>query len=192
MLDILFRLFCYNCSLSLLSYLEFRSVDHERVMRTKLVIYIFIAIYMYMYISYLTCVISFLIDNLSYIFVINWKPKNNTLVRRKNWQQRTQNYMPVHFPWLVQALQGIGLLCLTPLSALKVISRLVSFIGGGNWSSRRKPRICRKSLTNFITHLAWASGTSIQSDCFVVKDNNTCDIPHVMYSLNLFKTNYLL
>ena len=27
----------------------------------------------------------------------------------------------------------------------------VSFIGGGNWSSQRKPPICRKSLTNFIT-----------------------------------------
>jgi hypothetical protein len=27
----------------------------------------------------------------------------------------------------------------------------VSFIGGGNWSSRRKPLTCRKSLTNFIT-----------------------------------------
>jgi hypothetical protein len=27
----------------------------------------------------------------------------------------------------------------------------VSFIGGGNWSNRRKPQTCRKSLTNFIT-----------------------------------------
>jgi hypothetical protein len=27
----------------------------------------------------------------------------------------------------------------------------VSFIGGGNRSTRRKPSICRKSLTNFIT-----------------------------------------
>ena len=27
----------------------------------------------------------------------------------------------------------------------------VSFIGGGNRSTRRKPPICRKSLTNFIT-----------------------------------------
>jgi len=27
----------------------------------------------------------------------------------------------------------------------------VSFIGGGNWSTRRKPPTCRKSLTNFIT-----------------------------------------
>jgi hypothetical protein len=24
-------------------------------------------------------------------------------------------------------------------------------IGGGNWSIRRKPQTCRKSLTNFIT-----------------------------------------
>ena len=28
----------------------------------------------------------------------------------------------------------------------------VSFIGGGNWSTRRKPPTCRKSLTNFITY----------------------------------------
>jgi len=27
----------------------------------------------------------------------------------------------------------------------------VSFIGGGSWSTRRKPPTCRKSLTNFIT-----------------------------------------
>jgi hypothetical protein len=27
----------------------------------------------------------------------------------------------------------------------------VSFIGGGNRSTRRKPPTCRKSLTNFIT-----------------------------------------
>jgi len=27
----------------------------------------------------------------------------------------------------------------------------VSFIGGGNRSTRRKPTTCRKSLTNFIT-----------------------------------------
>jgi len=27
----------------------------------------------------------------------------------------------------------------------------VSFIGGGNWSVRRKPPTCHKPLTNFIT-----------------------------------------
>ena len=27
----------------------------------------------------------------------------------------------------------------------------VSFIGGGNWSTQRKPPTCYKSLTNFIT-----------------------------------------
>jgi hypothetical protein len=27
----------------------------------------------------------------------------------------------------------------------------VSFIGGGNWSTQRKPPTCRKSLTDFIT-----------------------------------------
>jgi len=33
---------------------------------------------------------------------------------------------------------------------ISVISWL-SFIGGGNWSTRRKQPTCRKSLTNFIT-----------------------------------------
>jgi len=28
---------------------------------------------------------------------------------------------------------------------------VVSFIAGGNWSIMRKPPICRKSMTNFIT-----------------------------------------
>jgi hypothetical protein len=28
----------------------------------------------------------------------------------------------------------------------------VGFIGGGNWSARRKPATCCKSLTNFIIH----------------------------------------
>ena len=31
----------------------------------------------------------------------------------------------------------------------------VSFIGGGNRSTRRKSPTCRKSLTNFITYLVW-------------------------------------
>jgi hypothetical protein len=28
---------------------------------------------------------------------------------------------------------------------------VVKFIGGGNWSTRRKPQTCRKSLTNVST-----------------------------------------
>ena len=58
--------------------------------------------------------------------------------------------------------RGFGLWCLTPLSTL-FFSYIVavSFTGGGNRSTRRKPPICRKSLTNYITmlyrvHLAWA------------------------------------
>jgi len=32
---------------------------------------------------------------------------------------------------------------------------VVNFIGGGNWSTRRKPPTCRNSLTNYITvHIA--------------------------------------
>jgi hypothetical protein len=34
---------------------------------------------------------------------------------------------------------------------LGVVIIWVSFIGGGNWSTRRKPQTCPKSLTNFIT-----------------------------------------
>ena len=41
-----------------------------------------------------------------------------------------------------------GLLCLTVLST---IFQVVSVIGGGNQSTRRKPLIGPKSLTNFIT-----------------------------------------
>jgi hypothetical protein len=36
-------------------------------------------------------------------------------------------------------------------AAVNNISVIVSFIGGGNWSARRKPLTCRKSLINFIT-----------------------------------------
>ena len=40
---------------------------------------------------------------------------------------------------------------LTPLSTIFHLYRGVSFIGGGNMSTRRKPPTCRKSLTKFIT-----------------------------------------
>jgi hypothetical protein len=43
-------------------------------------------------------------------------------------------------------------LCNQCLSPLKLWVRMaVSFIAGGNQSTRRKPPTCRKSLTNFIT-----------------------------------------
>ena len=38
------------------------------------------------------------------------------------------------------------------LNTISAISWRVSFIGGGNRSTRRKPPTCRKSLTNFITY----------------------------------------
>jgi hypothetical protein len=44
-----------------------------------------------------------------------------------------------------------GLWCLTPFQQYISYIMAVSFIGGGNWSTRRKPPTCRKSLTNFIT-----------------------------------------
>ena len=38
-----------------------------------------------------------------------------------------------------------------PLSTIFSYIVVVSFIGGGNRSTRRKPPFCRKSFTNFIT-----------------------------------------
>ena len=48
----------------------------------------------------------------------------------------------------------LGLWCLRPLLAIFQYTKYimaVSFIGGGNWSTRRKPLTCRKLLTNFFT-----------------------------------------
>ena len=42
--------------------------------------------------------------------------------------------------------------CLTPLSTIFPLYRAVNFIGGGNWSARRKLPTCNKSLTNVITY----------------------------------------
>jgi hypothetical protein len=39
----------------------------------------------------------------------------------------------------------------TTFNNISIYIVVVSFIGGGNWSTRRKPLTCRKSLTNFIT-----------------------------------------
>ena len=46
---------------------------------------------------------------------------------------------------------GLGLWRLTPLSTIFQLFCGVSFIGGGNQSTQRKPPTYRKSLTNFIT-----------------------------------------
>jgi len=43
-----------------------------------------------------------------------------------------------------------GLWCLTPLSTIFSNIMAVSFIGGGNRSTRRNLPTCGKSLTNFI------------------------------------------
>ena len=41
--------------------------------------------------------------------------------------------------------------CLTPLSTIFSYIVAVSFTGRENWSTRRKPQSCHKSLTHFIT-----------------------------------------
>ena len=168
MLDILFRLFCYNCSQSLLSYLEFRlfflswTCNSHQIRYLRFHCNIHVQVH---YISYRTCVISFLIDNLSHIFVINWNTKNTTLVMRQNRYPIAHKYMPFHFPGLVQALQGLGLWCLTPLLTITVISWLEF-----TEKTTEMPQVTDKlyHIMFYRVHLSWASGTSIQSDCFVV------------------------
>jgi len=52
---------------------------------------------------------------------------------------------------------GLGLWCLTPHYFSYIVA--LSFIGGGNQRTRRKPPTCRKLLTNIIlyqVHLTWA------------------------------------
>jgi hypothetical protein len=50
---------------------------------------------------------------------------------------------------------GGGLLLNAIFNNISVIYIVaVSFIGGGNQSTRRKPQTCRKSLTNFILKCA--------------------------------------
>jgi hypothetical protein len=48
-------------------------------------------------------------------------------------------------------IMGLGLWCLTPLSAIYKLYRGGQFIGGGNQSTWKKLPTCCKSLTNFIT-----------------------------------------
>ena len=45
----------------------------------------------------------------------------------------------------------LWLWCLTPLSTILIYIVVVSFIGRGNRSTRKKTPTCRKSLINFIT-----------------------------------------
>jgi hypothetical protein len=53
------------------------------------------------------------------------------------------------YVWL-KLVYELGFWCLTSLSTIFQLYR-GGFIGGGNWSTRRKPPTYRKSMTNFIT-----------------------------------------
>ena len=55
--------------------------------------------------------------------------------------------------WLIFMLDlNLILWCLTPISTIYFSYIMaVSFIGGGNRNTKRKPLTCHKSLTNFIT-----------------------------------------
>jgi hypothetical protein len=72
---------------------------------------------------------------------------SSVLVIRAN---LTNNYNE----WTIFVLQGYRFMVFNATSNnISVITYIVvvSFIGEGNWSTRKKPPTCRKSLTNFIT-----------------------------------------
>ena len=51
---------------------------------------------------------------------------------------------------LYNVVYGLEFYYLMPLSTTFQLNRGVSVVGGGNWSTRRKPTTCSKSLTNLI------------------------------------------
>ena len=76
-----------------------------------------------------------------------WKKKKNIFLNSSIYKETSHSNI-IHFFWIptfrVMVFNA-------NFNNISVISWPVSFIGGGNRSTWRKPPTCRKSLTNFIT-----------------------------------------
>ena len=69
---------------------------------------------------------------------------------------------------------SLALWCLMPLSAIFQLYHGVSFIGGGNRSTGRKPQTCRKSQAKFITLMLYRAHLAIIG----VRTYNFCGDKH--------------
>jgi len=87
----------------------------------------------------------------SFVFVF-WTFLNNTFINSLTHVSLMINSQCIIRYFVCVIIDGFwGLWFLTPLSTIFHYIVAVTFIGGGNRSTRRKPPTCRKSLTNFIT-----------------------------------------
>ena len=76
----------------------------------------------------------------------HWQASSTNVVSNTQWYSNSQCLEVTGTDCIL-----LGLWCLTPLSTIIQLYMAVSFIVGRNWSTRRKPPTCCKSLTNFIT-----------------------------------------
>jgi len=74
-----------------------------------------------------------------------WWRKPEYLAAASHWQTLSHNVVSsTHLSQVTDKLYHIMLY-------RAHLRKFISFIGGGNWSTRRKPSTSVKSLTNFIT-----------------------------------------